>query len=131
MNKNTNFLGPTNGHPPFGLCLRPDNDINEALSPWMHVNYSDDSYLQGDYYCSCLGNVLDTIRLLYYLGFLIQLEKSVLVPTQRLTFLGFILDSVLMRIYMNSEKIAKVFDLCSNLLRTQSPTIRFHSSLAT
>ena len=32
------FLGPTNEHPPFGLCLRPDNDINEALSPWMHVN---------------------------------------------------------------------------------------------
>ena len=25
------FLGPTNEHQPFGLCLRPDNDINEAL----------------------------------------------------------------------------------------------------
>ena len=40
MHKNVNFLGPTNEHPPFGLCLRPDNDINEALSPSMHVNYS-------------------------------------------------------------------------------------------
>ena len=35
------FLGPTNEHPPFGLCLRRNNDINEALSPSMHVNYID------------------------------------------------------------------------------------------
>ena len=35
------FLGPTNEHPPFRLCLRPDNDINEVLSPWMHVNTCD------------------------------------------------------------------------------------------
>ena len=36
---NANFLRPTNEHPPpFGLCLRPDNDINEALSPLMHVS---------------------------------------------------------------------------------------------
>ena len=28
-----NFLGPTNTHPLLGLCLRLDNDINEALSP--------------------------------------------------------------------------------------------------
>ena len=29
LHKNTNFLGPTNEHPPFGLCLSPE----------MHVNY--------------------------------------------------------------------------------------------
>ena len=39
MHKNVNFLGLTNEHPPFGLCLRRDNDINEALSASMHVNY--------------------------------------------------------------------------------------------
>ena len=58
------------------------------------------------------------------MGFLIHPEKSVLVPTQGLTFLGCILDSALMRIYMTPAKIAKVIDLYSNLLRTQSPTIR-------
>ena len=31
--KDTIFLEPTNKHPLFGLCLRLDNDINEALSP--------------------------------------------------------------------------------------------------
>ena len=93
--------------------------LGRVLSPCI-----DYSYLQGDNYYGCLGNVLDTIRLLYYLGFLIHPEKSVVVPTQRLTFLSFILDSALMRIYMTPAKIAKVIDLCSNLLRTQSPTIR-------
>ena len=71
-----------------------------------------------------MANIVDTIRLLYYLGFLIHPVKSVLVPTQRLIFLGFILDSLLMRIYMTPDKVAKVIDLCSNLLRTRSPTIR-------
>ena len=33
LHKNANFLGPTNEHPSFGLCLRPDNDTNEALGP--------------------------------------------------------------------------------------------------
>ena len=93
--------------------------LGHVLSPCI-----DYSYLQGDDYYGCLGNVLDTIRLLYYLGFLIHPEKSVIVPTQRLTFLSFILDSALMRIYMTPAKIARVIDLCSNLLRTQSPTIR-------
>ena len=75
-------------------------------------------------YYSCLANVIDTIRLIYYLGFLIHPGKSVLVPTQRLIFLGFILDSVLMRIYMTPDKVAKVIDLYSNLLSAQLPTIR-------
>ena len=83
--------------------------LGHASSP-----YIDDSYLQGDDYYSCLANVIDTVRLIHYLVFLIHPGKSVLVPTQRLIFLGFILDSVLMRIYMTPDKVAKVIHLCSN-----------------
>ena len=97
----------------FTKLLKPVYSVLRQLG---HVSspYIDDSYLQGDDYYSCLANVLDSIRLLYYLGFLIHPEKSVLVPTKRLTILGFILDSALMRIYMTPAKIAKVIDLCSN-----------------
>ena len=77
--------------------------LGHASSP-----YIDDSYLQGDDHYNCLANVIDTMRLIYYLGFLIPPGKSVLVPTQRLIFLGFILDSVLMRIYMTPDKVAKL-----------------------
>ena len=71
----------------FTKLLKPVYSVLRQLG---HVSspYIDDSYLQGDDYYSCLANVLDTLRLLYYLGFLIHPEKSVLVPTQRLTFLG-------------------------------------------
>ena len=113
----------------FTKLLKPVYSVLRQLG---HVSlpYIDDSFLQGDDY-SCLGNVLDTIRLLYYFGFLIHPEKSVLVPTQRLTFLGFILDSALMRIYMTPAKIAKVIDLCSNFALSRLQCVRFRRSLAT
>ena len=45
-------------------------------------------------------------------------EKSVLVPRQRLFFLGFILDSILMRITLTSEKASKVKNACQQLADT-------------
>ena len=42
------------------------------------VVYVDDSYLQGDTYQSCLANILDTIKSLRELGFVIHPDKSAL-----------------------------------------------------
>ena len=42
----------------------------------------------------CLKNVHDTVELFKSLGFCIHPDKSVLEPSQKLTFLGFELDSV-------------------------------------
>ena len=53
----------------------------------------DDSYPQGETYQACLDNILDTIKLLRGLGFVIQKEKSVLTPSQTTVFLGFIISS--------------------------------------
>jgi hypothetical protein len=44
--------------------------------------YIDDSYLQEDDYVNCLENVIDTVRLLFTLGFVIHPDKSVLKLTQ-------------------------------------------------
>ena len=52
------------------------------------VVYVDDSYLLGDMHQSCLANILDTIKLLRELGFVIQPDKSVLTPSQKIVFLG-------------------------------------------
>ena len=73
----------------FTKLLKPVHSVLRRLG---HVSspYIDDSYLQGDDYNSCLANILDTIRVLYTLGFIIHPKKSVLTPTQRLIFLGFI-----------------------------------------
>ena len=86
--------------------------LGHLSSPYIY-----DSYLQGEDYDRCLENIIGTVRLLYTLGFVIHPKKSVLIPTQRLTFLGFILDSILMRIYMTPEKVNKVIGMCSKLLK--------------
>ena len=62
----------------------------------LSVIYLDDSYLQGDSYFSCLHNITTTTSLLTALGFKINLEKSVLIPTQTVKFLGSILNSITM-----------------------------------
>ena len=60
----------------------------------------DDCYLQGATYGECHDNVQETVRLLGDLGFAIHNEKSVLIPSQVLTFLGFVLNSVTMTMTM-------------------------------
>ena len=58
------------------------------------------------------------------LGFFAHPEKSVFVPSQRLTFLGFDLDSVHMTVAPTAEKIEKLFASCNSLLQKTTPTIR-------
>ena len=58
------------------------------------VVYADDSYPQGDTYQSCLANIVDTIKLLRELSFVVHSDKkSVLTPCQTIVFLGFVLSS--------------------------------------
>ena len=59
-----------------------------------NVGYIDDHYLQGDTKDECSSNITNTVSLLTKLGFLIHPEKSVLLPVQMITSLGFMLDSV-------------------------------------
>ena len=70
----------------------------------MNVGYIDDSYLQGDSKTECRSNILTTLNLFESLEFLINHEKSVLQPFQKLTFLCFLLDSVNMKVFLTAEK---------------------------
>ena len=49
-------------------------------------------------------NVADTVKLLDSLGFVVHPEKSAFIPTQKLVFLEFILDSVFMLVYLTPDK---------------------------
>ena len=69
-------------------------------------------------------NVIDTITMFNNLGLVVHPEKSVLVPRQRLVFLDFILDSILMRITLTSEKASEVKNACQQLADTALPSIR-------
>lgn len=88
------------------------------------IIYVDDSLLKGDNYAECLENIELTKELLESTGFTIHYNKSVISPTQNITFLGFDIDTVRMTISITDKKKAKIQDLCISILKTHSPTTR-------
>ena len=106
----------------FTKLLKP---VYSTFRPMGHLSvaYIDDSYLQADLYDHCVQNVIDTVTF-DKLGLVVHPEKSVLVPTQRLVFLGFILDSILMTIFLTPEKAGRVKNACKQLVDTVLPSIR-------
>ena len=79
--------------------------------------YIDDSYLQVDGYQDCLANVVDMLKLFDSLGFIIHPEKSVFIPKQITTFLGFVLDSRTMTVYLPQQKQLKVKNACLHIIK--------------
>ena len=90
---------------------------------YLSLGYIDDSYLQGDTSSECLKNVKVTASLFKKVGFYLHPTKSVIIPTQRLTFLGFVLDSNDMTVTPTESKIQKVVTACQHLLPKPQPTI--------
>ncbi|XP_057312172.1 uncharacterized protein LOC130653671 [Hydractinia symbiolongicarpus] len=104
----------------FGPAVRIFTKVLKALFKVLrgagHVSvvYIDNSYLQGDTYESCQRNITATVSLLSSLGFTVHPNKSILVPTQCMVFLGFVLNSAQMTIALS-------------LLYMHHPTVRFVS----
>ena len=88
------------------------------------VAHLDDLYLQGQTYEKCVQNVIDTTVLLDKLGSVVHPEKSTLIPTQVLTILGFIINSVAMTIQLTRKKATSLENVCTELLANPSPSIR-------
>ena len=68
------------------------------------VIYIDDIILFADDTQTLLVFIQRAITLLQSLGFTIHSDKSQLAPSQRVSFLGFILDSVVMTVSMKLDK---------------------------
>lgn len=98
----------------FTKLLKP---VYSTLRQNGHVNssYIDDSFLAGDSYQECLINVSDTVDLLEFVGFMINNEKSVFIPTKKLMFLGFWVDSDLMIVTLPHEKVISIIKECKSL----------------
>jgi len=121
------FTSLPNGYGPamraFTKLLKPPFAILRNYG-FLSVVYVDDSYLQGNTYEACLKNVIETVKVLDNLGFTIHIEKSVLTPTQSITFLGFVFDSVAMTMTLCTDKKIKILEICKNLSLDKSFTIR-------
>ena len=84
------------------------------------VVYIDDTYLQGDSPQLCQKNIWDTEKLLRDLGFQIHPDKSVQIPSQRLEFLGFMLDSNALTVTLTAKCKHKILSV-SGILRWPLP----------
>ena len=56
-----------------------------------------------------------TIFLLQHLGFILNMEKSILNPVQEIEFLGLIVNSVKMTLSLPEQKIKWIQDQCQDL----------------
>ena len=75
----------------------------QKIGNWGHVCL-DDSFVIESSKELCLIAIQDLINLFEKLGFIINREKSVLVPVKKITFLGLELDSTKMMVNLTKEK---------------------------
>ena len=119
------FISMPNGYGPamrvFTKLLNVPFSYLRSLK--LSVVYVDDTYLQGNTVKDCIHNVQDTVNVLRNLGFTIHVDKSILVPKQEITFLGFVFNSVKMTITLTWIKSKKSM-LCAIVLNSNSHTIR-------
>ena len=98
--------------------------VHLRLEGHLSVIFVDDSYLQGDTEQECMNNIKATVDLLLKLGFIVHEKKSVLKPTQKIEFLGFIIDSNSITIEIHREKVELILLKIRTFLQNPSPTIR-------
>ena len=107
----------------YSKLMKP---VYATLRSLGHTNsgYIDDSLLMGDTYVECEENVCDTVNLMSQLGFIIHEEKSVLIPTKNITYLGNNIDSEEMVVTLPSEKVCKIVQECRELHKKANAKIR-------
>ena len=117
---------------PFGYSAAP-RIFTKLLKPiyaWFRSQgircsfYIDDSLNMNKEKEICLNNCITIHDTLQSLGYKINEEKSVLIPTQNIVFFGFILDSVAFMVYLTEEKIEKIILKAKILLEKETVTVR-------
>ena len=113
---------------PFGLTSSPrifskilKSVISSLRSSGLNItHYLDDILLISDSYDLCLQQCQFTLDLLRSLGFVINVEKSCLLPVQRITHLGVIWDTQNMSVSLPEEKLLSIQRLATSCLKAPS-----------
>ena len=87
--------------------------------------YIDDLINIGLTFDECVENVITSIKLLNSVGFIIHLDKSIFLPKQEITFLGFNINSQKMEITLTDTKKETLKACCSELVHKSNQTIRY------
>ena len=96
------------------------NPILVHLHDLGHVitSFIDDSLLIGQTKAEIYESVIDTVKVFDSLGFTIHDEKSQLMPTQEITYLGFVIN------LLTHERKQKLLNTCACLLEKTEEEIR-------
>jgi hypothetical protein len=86
------------------------------------VNYLDDFFIIGETFQECSQSVDLTVSLLTSLGFIINSRKSVLTPSTRCKFLGFLLDTNRLTLELPRKKSLKL-NKESSILKIKLPVL--------
>ena len=117
---------------PNGLALAP-RKFTKLLKPVFahlrqqgHIStaFLDDFLLLAESELACVDNIQATVQLLRSLGFIIHPDKSVLIPSQTIQYLGVIINSCDMTVTLTEERKASLLSACNQLLRDGRVTIR-------
>ena len=96
------------------------------------ILYLDDFLILGSSYQEVQRNTFMAVTLLENLGFTVSREKSRLIPTQVINFLGFVINSTLETLSLPEEKVLKVESMCkSAILNPTMPARQVVSLLGT
>ena len=86
------------------------------------IIYLDDLLIAAGTYIDWLNHTKQVISLLGSLGFRVNQEKSVIIPAQKLEYLGFIIDTTSMTLALPVEKIKSIQSSARKLLATKGTT---------
>ena len=104
----------------FSKCMKPVVAFIRSKGILIII-YLDDILLAARTYHECLCQTNFAIDLLESLGFRINREKSHLIPSQHIPFLGFVVDSTTMTIGLPLEKNASIQSLAAALKESSQP----------
>ena len=101
--------------PPLSVLRHLQLIITAYIDDLLHVNRSMEQ---------CKVGALVIVSLLSSLGFTINPDKCVLQPSQKIEYLGFIINTVDMTVTLTPEKIRALIDYCKWALDVDSMSIR-------
>ena len=96
------------------LASRPGNPSHHILR-----RHSGNGFL-----CGISKTTQTNICLLESLGLMINYDKSMLIPTQKIQFLGLLVDSTQMLFILPETKTTSIRKACQQLVNKQRPTVR-------
>jgi hypothetical protein len=88
------------------------------------IFYLDDILVLGSTFLNCQANLQRALSILIEVGFIINWEKSNLIPTTNFTFLGMPWDSVEGSLSLPESKLQQLHSQASTLLSCAAPTCR-------